>query len=222
MLRGAGSFTPLHLKVGVGLRKKGWELDKEALNGLLARLDADRQRAGEKYELIRAQLIKFFECRGCVSPRDLADETINRVARKIMEGEQIHPDALAGYFYGVARNVFREHLRSLEREAPLLDDLPPSEHPSTDPIELGQRQTERLNLERRLECLESCVKHLPPEHRTLIISYYEGEERVKIENRRRMAQALGIPINILRIRVHRIREKLERCVIGCLNQVPVE
>jgi hypothetical protein len=52
----------------------------------------------------------------------------------------------------------------------------------------------------------------------MILSYYEGKERVKIENRKRMAETLGVPMNSLRIRVHRIREKLENCLVNCLAQ----
>jgi RNA polymerase sigma factor (sigma-70 family) len=199
------------------LRKKDWELTPEAFNGLLARFDPDAERAGRRYELIRSEVIKFFECRGCFTPRDLADETINRVARKITEGENIEPGAIQSYFYGVARNVFREYVRSPERETPHVEAMHPSEHPSVNPVDLNLRRADRARLEQRLECLESCVAQLSPETRSLIISYYEGEEGVKIANRKRMAEALGIPLNTLRIRIHRIREKLERCVVMCLN-----
>ena len=52
---------------------------------MLAWLDSDRERAGQKYEEIRCGLIKIFVCQGCTDPEGLADETINRVIRKIPE-----------------------------------------------------------------------------------------------------------------------------------------
>ncbi len=52
----------------------------------------------------------------------------------------------------------------------------------------------------------------------MILSYYEGKQRTRIENRKRLAETLGVPMNSLRIRVHRIREKLESCLINCLEQ----
>ena len=64
-------------------RKKDWILTPEAFARLLAALDPDRERAGLRYENIRRKLIEFFEARGSNSPADNADETINRVARRL-------------------------------------------------------------------------------------------------------------------------------------------
>jgi RNA polymerase sigma factor (sigma-70 family) len=204
---------------GLRLQKIDRNVAPEALNQLLSRLDSDPEQAGERYEFIHSELVKYFECRGCFTPRDLADETINRVARKIMEGEEISSEAFSSYFYGVARNVLREYVRSPERKTSSIDSLPISEHPLENPSELALRRLEKRKLEQRLECLESCIKELPPETQRLIISYYEGEEGVKIDNRKQLAEELGIPLNNLRIRIHRVREKLEKCVINCLNPV---
>lgn len=198
--------------------KKDWVLDQEAFATLLARLDPDPHRAGQEYELVRSMMIKFFECRGCIYPQDLADETINRVARRASEGEEIGLSSIHGYFFGVARNVLREHMRSPESATPALDSLPLYQHPSEDPSVLAYQKAVRQSQEQRLECLETCACALPPETRQLIISYYEGAEGEQIRNRKRIAEQLGIPINNLRIRVHRIREKLERCVGDCVER----
>jgi hypothetical protein len=40
---------------------------------------------------------------------------------------------------------------------------------------------------------------------------------VKIENRRSLAQTLGITVNALSIRACRIRDKLESCVKKCAS-----
>src|SRR5256885_4134102 len=61
-------------------------LTGEAFSKLLARLDPDRERAGEKYEDLRRTLIRFFEWRGAPFPEEQTDETFNRVARKLDEG----------------------------------------------------------------------------------------------------------------------------------------
>lgn len=200
------------------IRKTEWVLTQDAFNRLLALFDSDVERAAEQYECIRAGLIKLFECRGCRAPRDLADEVINRVARQLEEGKEIYPPSSANYFYGVARNVLREHLRHPESALAALDTLPPSEHPSANPAVLTDHLAVRRRREQRLECVETCVAGLPPETRRLVMSYYEGEEGIKIENRRQLAETLGIPLNTLRIRVHRIREKVEQCVTDCLSR----
>ena len=197
--------------------KKEWTLTLDAFNALLAHFDEDAERAAEKYELTRAELIRLFRYRGCNSFNELADETINRVARKIEEGEIIPPQELTAYFYGVARNVLREYQRNPESSAPALEDLSPSAHPSEDPEKLMEIRDARRRSDRRFQCFEKCVKHLPPETRSLVVSYYEGEEGVKIKNRQRLAREMGVTVNSLRIRLHRIREKLEKCVSGCIS-----
>ena len=78
-----------------------WTLTQEAFDKLLITLGGDRDSGSEKYLEIRNNLTRFFEWRGCSFPEDHADETFNRIAKKIDEGEQIlNP---AGYAMGVAR-----------------------------------------------------------------------------------------------------------------------
>jgi len=52
---------------------------------LLRRLDADPNRAAERYQELRRLLIKFFFWNRASHPKDLADETIARVAEKAVE-----------------------------------------------------------------------------------------------------------------------------------------
>lgn len=190
--------------------KKDWMLTKEAFDQLLAYLDADRDRAGEKYESIRTKLVKFFEWRGSPFAEENADETINRVTRKITEGERI--DNLQGYFYGVARLLYMEILKEQEKARQAFDHLITSvqfaeEHPEPEP---------------RLACFEACMKNLPGESQRLIIEYYQEDKRAKIEHRKFLAERLKIPLNALRIRIHRLRLQLEECITECLQHPTVE
>src|SRR5689334_8976445 len=59
------------------------EIDQTKFEKLLVWLNADRDKAGQKYESIRQRLIYIFRQRGCSTPEDLADETIDRVIQKI-------------------------------------------------------------------------------------------------------------------------------------------
>src|SRR4030095_7600750 len=91
---------------GLTASRPRWALTQEAFDRLLASLGGDRESAGEHYLETRAKLVRFFEWRGCPFPEDPADETINRVARKLVEGEKIlNPD---GYCFGVARMLVLE------------------------------------------------------------------------------------------------------------------
>src|SRR5215475_14547618 len=93
---------------------KIWELSEEAFLQLLGRLNADPSLAGESYEKLRAGLVFFFERKGCLVPAELADETVNRVARKIEEGREI--EDVIKFSYGVARYVLLEHWNDPKRE----------------------------------------------------------------------------------------------------------
>jgi RNA polymerase sigma factor (sigma-70 family) len=189
---------------------------------LLLRFDADTDRAAQEYELMRSRLIKYFECRNCEVARDLTDETINRVARRISEGEIIPPHSLSGYFYGVARNVLKEYLNSPEKNTYSLDLLEAALHPVENPQTTNLLRSEKTLLEQLLECLDSCVKRLSEKDQKIILVYYEGEYGAKIENRRKIAQVFGMNINNLRIRAYRIREKLEKCVQLCRKKAASE
>ncbi len=167
---------------------------------------------------MRSRLIKFFECRNCEFAHDLTDETINRVARRISEGEIIPSNSLSGYCYGVAHNVLKEHRNRPEKNTYSIDILEASHHPVENPQITNRLRSEKMFRERLLECLDSCVKKLPDKDQEIILVYYEGEYGAKIKNRRKIAQIFGTNLNNLRIRVYRIREKLETCVQLCRKE----
>lgn len=198
-------------------RRPGWELNHEAFANMLARLDADEERAAEKYSKICDRLTKFFECRGGASPSDLTDETVNRVARRLQEGDEIRADEPILYFYGVARNVLRERVYRSAATFLSLDDLLPSEHPSEDPHRLLDELNARQGRERLLECLSRCLDELPAQSRELLLGYYSDEKQARVERRKQMADSLGITINALKIRVFRIRRTLERRMRQCME-----
>ena len=196
--------------------KKEWVLTQTAFDRLLAHLNSDREQAADRYEDLRHMLITFFEFRGCLDPEEQADETINRVARRISEGQQINA-SIETYAYAVARNIWREYLSHPHR-VDSFDESLPDKHSYQHSRQLNLQAAERDELERRLKCLESCIKALPLSQRELISNYYQGERELKIKNRKDLAQGLGIPLNALRIRVSRLRDQIEGCVRNCLNQ----
>jgi RNA polymerase sigma factor (sigma-70 family) len=196
--------------------KKDWVLNREAFEALLVSLDPDPARAGDRYEQLRQALITFFECRGGSMPEELSDDTMNRVARRLSEGQRIEVENPASYFYGVARNVLREHWEARSRAPEPLENQPAAPR-SPDPHSLREQRSERLLKERRLDALERCLDTLAANEQELIRLYYQGEAGVRIQARRHLAGRLGIAVNALRIRALRIRVKLEACVEGRLG-----
>lgn len=213
----AGSICSMDNASGFLSLKKDWNLTGDAFEKLLAWLDPDRDRAGDKYEEIRRRLMKFFEWQSCAHPEEHTDETINRVARKIDEGVEVRASDPFIYFSGVARNVLRER-----RRAPLADkEYRDGLGASLSAYQLEEASlSKKLKLELHLNCLESCLEELPLDSRQLILDYYKEDKHVKIEMRKRQAQQLGIPLNALRIRSLRIRQKLETCIERCIERPP--
>jgi DNA-directed RNA polymerase specialized sigma24 family protein len=179
---------------------KDWSLTQENFDALLLWLDPNREQAGQTYERIRLRLIKIFTCRGCFEPEDLADETINRVAKRLKDIVDEFVGDRSLYFYGVASKVYLEYLR--RKPAP---SLPPP-----------RRDSQEVEME--YQCLERCMERLTSDNRELVLQYYQEERRAKIDHRRLLAQRLGIALNALRIRAHRIRLNLLECVQQCLQE----
>jgi RNA polymerase sigma factor (sigma-70 family) len=178
---------------------KSWVLTREAFEALLGWLDPDSERAAMRYEELRRRLIKFFTCRRCAAPEDLTDETMNRVARKVQEG-LAYVGETAPYFYGVAHNVYLEHVR---KKPPVPLPAPPR------PVE---------EVEREHACLEQCLERLQPRSRELIREFYQEEKQAKIDHRKRLAERMGMTPNALRIQAHRIRLVLLECIRQCLSR----
>jgi DNA-directed RNA polymerase specialized sigma24 family protein len=175
-----------------------WELNPEAFHALLAALDPDQERAAERYESIRRKLITFFENRGCLIPEELTDETFDRVARRLAQGVTISiPNS---YCYGVARHVLQEYWKA-----------PPPPLPSSPPPDDGLE----------IDCQMQCIQALDSKTRTLLIQYCQAEDGVKKEEQRALlAQRLEITMTALRLRVFRIRSRLDECVRDCLTRQP--
>lgn len=189
----------------VASRQK-WTLTQEAFDKLLLALGGDRDSGSQKYLEIRTNLTRFFEWRGCSFPEDHADETINRVAKKVAEGEEIlNP---SGYAMGVARLLLLEIIKGRQREQSALTELGTASEVYVDSDD-G---------EERLTCLKQCLQTLSPDNRDLILQYYQGEKSEKIRNRKKLLERLGVPVNTLRMRALRLRERLQGCVEECVGR----
>jgi len=165
---------------------------------MLMWLDPDPELAGVAYEKIRWRLVVILASRGCTCPEELADETIDRVARRVADIQATYVGDKAIYFLGVMNNVHHEYLKR--------PTLPRPPAPDDD---AEAKETTHL-------CLEKCLDKLSPNSRRLIEAYYSESKRAKIDLRKRIAAELGIGLSTLRLRALRIREKLQACIEQCL------
>jgi len=178
-------------------------INEEPFESLLAWLDSDREVAGQKYEVIRAGLIRIFVSRGSSDAEDLADETINRVMKRLPEIRETYVGEPVRYFHGVARFIILEVNRRKEvavEEVPVIS------------IEAEVHSDE-------YDCLLKCLRFLPAGKRDLILDYYIYDGRDKIEQHQRMANELGITDGALRGRAHQVRGNLEKCIQQCIERM---
>ncbi len=177
-------------------------LSQEDFDRLLTWLDQDRERAGLAYEQIRRRLTTIFAARRCSVPEELADETLDRVARRVADIAEGYEGDKARYFFGVANNVHHEYLK-----------LPA-------PPESGEEfiNDDTADKERIFACLERCLGRLSDEGRAMILRYYSEEKQAKIDLHKRMTAEFKVSINTLRLRVLRMKEKLQPCLERCLGE----
>lgn len=151
----------------------------------------------------RPRLVQFFLAHRCFGmAEDLASETTVRVLEKIRAGTVI--ESVGAYTLGVGRLVLLEQFRN---QSIKLEEIDPERfaQPATD------ERAERLS-----QCLERCIRALPPEKRELIRAVY-GDAQAR-ESRAQLASRLGVTPNALDIRAHRIRkESLKPCIERCLD-----
>ena len=174
-------------------------LQQADFDRLLAWLDTNPERAGGLYESIRWRLIAVLASRGCRIPEELADETIDRVARRVADISESHVGDRAIYFLGVMNNVHHEYLR----------------RPPLPQLVLANEDTEVK--EQTFLCLDNCLAKLSPHAREIIEQYYADEKRAKINLRKRIAARFGMKQSNLRLRALRIRAKLQTCIQQCME-----
>jgi DNA-directed RNA polymerase specialized sigma24 family protein len=185
--------------------KRRWEPSEPAFQQLLSWLDDGTDSGGETYLSIRERLVHYFARRNGPFPEDLADETLNRVARRLEEAGSIDDVTPAQFCYITAKFVLLEALRQQGRQAA----VEPGDgriEPADDAAEEGDRT---------FACLERCLAACSPSDRELILEYYRTESGSARAHRKQLAVRLGLTANSLAIRACRIRSRLERCVRAC-------
>jgi len=164
---------------------------------LLSRLHANRELAGSEYNLLRQKLINYFRLKGHGAPEDGADETLDRVAAKIAAEEEISD--VTNYSFGVARYICLEDQREQTRRQRLGEQL-----------SFLQAVSEPVD-ERLFNLMERCFNRLAPADRDLLQKYCAAEKGSLSNWRDEIAVQMNVSLGNLRLRIHRLRSKLEGC-----------
>jgi DNA-directed RNA polymerase specialized sigma24 family protein len=202
--------------------KRAWALNSTSFEQLLAEFDADRNSAGTAYEQLRLRLIHFFEWHGCAFSEELADETFDRAARRLSEGEFVK--SLPSYCFGVARRLLMEVLGQQCAQPPfwMPKNSVQSQKEHWFHVSAQLRSGESQFREFQFACLEASLHQLPPADRELVLHYYDTDAYTRIDQRAALAERLGVSLNALRVRVHRVREELKRHFFQQLQHGRVE
>jgi DNA-directed RNA polymerase specialized sigma24 family protein len=183
---------------------------------LLRKLDLDDNRAGEKYEELRRKLIKYFEWNCCFPAEDLVDVTLDRAAGKL-ETEEVRD--LPAFAWGIAKNVRQEAWKRASRVL-RISDLTGGDDSLLERAHPESVVQEKITKEQRVKCLRRCMQRLPGWDGELFSQYYNMREDGAVP-RQRLADDLGITLPALRVRINRMRSKLEKCVLKCVHSQPV-
>lgn len=192
--------------------KDKWSLTPESFDRLLSWLHHDREQAGLKYEKIRVALIRRFRQLHCNEPEELANLTIDRVAQKLLQIIDTYKGDPEPYFFSVAWYVYKEYLRR-----PIILSLAKLDfgNPETDSEDTSEK--ELLD-----SCLRHCLDQLDQDSRDMILEYYRGDRQVKIRMRKALAERLGIELPNLRLKAQRVRSKLKKCILDCMERKAME
>lgn len=207
-------MTEISVKQG---SKSSWRPTADSFRRFLAFLDNGTESNGASYIEMQRRLAGYFARKGCAAPEELADETLNRVSRRLDEAGSIEIDTPAHYCYITARFVFLEQTRTARVNDVVVNEAKLTIDRHVQLNTPGTEESEKK--EKMLECLDECTSKLERRNRDLILGYYFGNEGVKIRNRSSMAEKLGISLNALSIRACRIRRTLESCVGKCAGNV---
>ena len=174
---------------------------------LLVRLNDDPECAAESLEKLKNDLICCLAHWGSPLSDFHADLALDRVIRRIEEGEEVRNITL--FSRAVAWKVWQEYLRKI---------------PDKLPEEIAGKTSELEDLEaenqQRYDCMRECLAKQPPETRWLIREYAHPERkgREKITHREKLACMLDISPGKLRSRIFNLRGKLLNCLNECLNK----
>jgi DNA-directed RNA polymerase specialized sigma24 family protein len=152
------------------------------------------------YERLRTRLLAFFRIRFPAQAEALADDALDRLARRLAEGTVV--DNLEGYAHGIARLLLLEEGNRQQKHRRAANDA------MREFVNQSDAEPDPV-----LPLLQACLQSLGPEAATFILDYYAADGGAgRIERRQRLAEVSGVSLNALRNRALRIRLSLEKCV----------
>jgi DNA-directed RNA polymerase specialized sigma24 family protein len=175
-------------------------MQPEFLDVLLEALGETREDAGIAYREIHERLARFFRLNNGSDPQTLADEVMDRLAKRTVNTPKEKIASPRAFALGIARHLLQEDQRRQTRETKVARDWD---------VFSGATESDREQL---LKALEECMNRMSEDKRKLLLAYYSWQEGKKIDHHRVLADRLGLTMNALRNRMMRARSELDTCV----------
>ncbi|MGH7596459.1 MAG: RNA polymerase sigma factor [bacterium] len=194
-------------------------MEQERYAKFLAQFDPAPERARQKHDLLYADLIGFFTKqleqaslkRDQSSAKELANETMLRIAERAIQGEQIR--SLSDYAFRFSWNVWHEYLRQLKKDKRKIeiDDANIEISDDTD-----QDPDSEASKKKRLKCMRQCLDNLHPNQRELMLAHLDAKAQGTSPE---LAKQLNMTIGALRLRIFHLRVDLKACRNACLKRL---
>ena len=175
-------------------------LTSESFAKLLDALSSDQSEAARAYTTLRSSIVRYFQIKGDSFPDEAADTVLDRVAEKLALGLKI--DDLTKYSFTVAKFVFLERMRSLKKEKLAADEF----YFRND----GRRDGKETDA---LRPFRECFESLPDDDQKVLTGYFADLPADRLfDFRQKLAEAHEGSLNYLRLRIFRLRKRLDDCV----------
>lgn len=185
-------------------------LSQEEFDALLLLFSEDRDQAGLVYEDIRRNLLRYFESRNCRDSDILTDETLFRVATKAHTFDPARHTRPSSFVFGFASKILLEYARDPVKMRITYDRWVQTPVAAAMAVDHGESdEPEDVN------CLNRCLAEMTEADRDLLLAYYSKEKHEKIKARKQLAAEMGVKMETLHMRVHRLRATLRKCMKRC-------
>ena len=180
-------------------------LPKNSFAKLLRAFSADESEAATLYLQTRNSLVRFFQLRGDFDPNEAADVTFDRVQLKLEQNTFV--DNISKYCFGVARFISLERFRLETRQ----------KHAGLE-FYADENKYEIEEDNDGLALMKECFGSLTDNEKEFLRSYFVDLPFSHLTaHRDQYAAKHNISVNGIRVRIFRLRQRLENCVKEKLN-----
>ncbi|MEQ1921101.1 MAG: sigma-70 family RNA polymerase sigma factor [Pyrinomonadaceae bacterium] len=167
------------------------------------------------YDELRKMLVRYSRIKGFSQEdaEDIASETISRVIERVNKDTEYKIEEPVAYFVMTARHLMSSKWRS-KKTNPRMESLEGVEVVQSEGNNILDDLVENEKSEQYKACMEKCLDTLSSESRQIIVEYYQNP-RVK---REQLAIKFDISVSTLRVKVYRIKERLQQCLKSCLEK----